>query len=64
MHERNRRDFAIDFFRRMQARMAESGPPPLGLQIIGNYFDEARMLNVGHAFQQQTDWHLRMPEGM
>jgi aspartyl-tRNA(Asn)/glutamyl-tRNA(Gln) amidotransferase subunit A len=37
---------------------------PVGLQIIGNYFDEARMLNVGHAFQQQTDWHLRMPEGM
>lgn len=34
LHERNRRDFAIDFFRRMQARMAESGPPPLGLQII------------------------------
>ena len=37
---------------------------PVGLQIIGNYFDEARMLNVGHAYQQQTDWHLRMPEGM
>lgn len=37
---------------------------PVGLQIIGNYFDEARMLNIGHAYQQQTDWHLRMPEGM
>ena len=37
---------------------------PVGLQIIGNYFDEARMLNVGHAYQQVTDWHTRMPEGI
>ena len=37
---------------------------PVGLQIIGNYFDEARMLQVGHAYQQVTDWHNRMPEGM
>ena len=37
---------------------------PVGLQIIGNYFDEARMLNVGHAYQQVTDWHNRMPEGI
>ena len=37
---------------------------PVGLQIIGNYFDEARMLNVAHAYQQQTDWHKQMPEGM
>jgi aspartyl-tRNA(Asn)/glutamyl-tRNA(Gln) amidotransferase subunit A len=36
---------------------------PVGLQIIGNYFDEARMLNVGHAYQQVTDWHTRMPGG-
>lgn len=35
---------------------------PVGLQVIGNYFDEARMLNVGHAYQQVTDWHTRMPE--
>ncbi len=34
---------------------------PVGLQIIGNYFDEARMLNVGHAYQQVTDWHLQIP---
>jgi aspartyl-tRNA(Asn)/glutamyl-tRNA(Gln) amidotransferase subunit A len=34
---------------------------PVGLQIIGNYFDEARMLNVAHRFQQATDWHTRMP---
>ncbi|MGD8789377.1 MAG: Asp-tRNA(Asn)/Glu-tRNA(Gln) amidotransferase subunit GatA [Burkholderiales bacterium] len=32
---------------------------PIGLQIIGNYFSEARMLNVAHAYQKQTDWHLR-----
>jgi len=37
---------------------------PVGLQIIGNYFDEARMLNVVHAYQQVTDWHNRMPEGI
>ena len=37
---------------------------PVGLQVIGNYFDEARMLNVGHAYQQVTDWHSRMPEGL
>jgi aspartyl-tRNA(Asn)/glutamyl-tRNA(Gln) amidotransferase subunit A len=37
---------------------------PVGLQIIGNYFDEARMLNVAHAYQQDTDWHTRMPEGI
>ncbi|WP_454762512.1 Asp-tRNA(Asn)/Glu-tRNA(Gln) amidotransferase subunit GatA [Cupriavidus campinensis] len=34
---------------------------PVGLQIIGNYFDEARLLQVAHAFQQATDWHLRRP---
>jgi aspartyl-tRNA(Asn)/glutamyl-tRNA(Gln) amidotransferase subunit A len=44
---------------------SEDGKPlPVGLQIIGNYFDEARMLNVGHAYQQVTDWHTRMPEGI
>ena len=30
---------------------------PVGLQIIGNYFDEARLLNVAHRYQQITDWH-------
>jgi len=35
---------------------------PAGLQIIGNYFDEARILNVAHKYQQQTDWHRRIPE--
>jgi aspartyl-tRNA(Asn)/glutamyl-tRNA(Gln) amidotransferase subunit A len=34
---------------------------PVGLQIVGNYFQEARMLNVAHRFQQATDWHTQMP---
>ncbi|KAF7600058.1 MAG: Asp-tRNA(Asn)/Glu-tRNA(Gln) amidotransferase GatCAB subunit A [Candidatus Dactylopiibacterium carminicum] len=34
---------------------------PVGLQLIGNYFAEARLLNVAHQFQQATDWHLRSP---
>lgn len=34
---------------------------PVGLQIIGNYFTEAKLLNVAHQYQQATDWHLRAP---
>ena len=37
---------------------------PVGLQLMGNYFDEARMLDVAHAYQQVTDWHLAMPQGI
>ncbi len=37
---------------------------PVGLQIIGTYFDEARMLNVAHQYQQATDWHDLAPEGV
>jgi aspartyl-tRNA(Asn)/glutamyl-tRNA(Gln) amidotransferase subunit A len=36
---------------------------PVGLQLVGNYFDEARMLAVAHAYQQVTDFHLRVPPG-
>ena len=43
---------------------AENKPLPVGLQIIGNYFDEARMLNAAHQYQQVTDWHAVMPEGL
>jgi aspartyl-tRNA(Asn)/glutamyl-tRNA(Gln) amidotransferase subunit A len=32
---------------------------PVGLQLIGNYFKEAQLLNAAHQFQQATDWHLR-----
>lgn len=35
---------------------------PVGLQIIGDYFSEARMLNVAHRYQQVTDWHMRTPK--
>lgn len=34
---------------------------PVGLQLIGNYFDEARLLNVAHCYQQVSDWHTRSP---
>ncbi|MEI7611445.1 MAG: Asp-tRNA(Asn)/Glu-tRNA(Gln) amidotransferase subunit GatA [Betaproteobacteria bacterium] len=34
---------------------------PTGLQLIGNYFSEARLLNVAHRYQQNTDWHLKHP---
>jgi aspartyl-tRNA(Asn)/glutamyl-tRNA(Gln) amidotransferase subunit A len=37
---------------------------PVGLQIIGNYFAEAKMLNVAHQYQKATDWHTRMPQGI
>ena len=36
---------------------------PVGLQIIGNYFAEAKLLNIAHRYQQVTDWHHRAPEG-
>ncbi len=35
---------------------------PIGLQLIGDYFAEARLLNAAHRYQQMTDWHRRMPE--
>ena len=35
---------------------------PIGLQIIGNYFEEARMLNVAHQYQQVADWHTCSPQ--
>ena len=37
---------------------------PVGLQLIGNYFDEARMLNVAHQYQLASDWHERLPPGI
>lgn len=35
---------------------------PVGMQLIGNYFTEAQLLNVAHQYQQVTDWHKRAPE--
>lgn len=37
---------------------------PVGLQIVGNYFSEAKMLNVAHQYQLATDWHVRTPDGI
>jgi aspartyl-tRNA(Asn)/glutamyl-tRNA(Gln) amidotransferase subunit A len=35
---------------------------PVGLQLIANYFEESRLLNFAHQYQQVTDWHLQAPE--
>jgi aspartyl-tRNA(Asn)/glutamyl-tRNA(Gln) amidotransferase subunit A len=40
-----------------------AGGMPVGLQLIGNYLGEAKLLNAAHRFQQATDFHLREPEG-
>ena len=37
------------------------GGLPVGLQLIGPHFSEARMLNAAHRYQMETDWHLRVP---
>jgi len=42
----------------------DAGGLPIGLQVIGNYFREAQMLNVAHRFQGETDWHSRVPPGV
>jgi aspartyl-tRNA(Asn)/glutamyl-tRNA(Gln) amidotransferase subunit A len=39
------------------------GGMPVGMQLLGNYFQEARLLNTAHRFQQATDWHAHTPEG-
>ncbi len=36
---------------------------PVGLQLVGNYLQETKLLNVAHRFQQATDWHTAKPEG-
>jgi aspartyl-tRNA(Asn)/glutamyl-tRNA(Gln) amidotransferase subunit A len=37
---------------------------PVGMQLVGNYFEEARLLNVAHAYQKVTDWHTRLPKAI
>ena len=39
------------------------GGMPVGLQLIGNYLQEGKLLNVAHQFQRATDWHARKPAG-
>ncbi len=36
---------------------------PVGMQLIGNYLQESKLLNVAHRFQQATDWHAARPQG-
>lgn len=40
------------------------GGLPVGMQLIGNYFQESALLHAAHAFQQATDWHRRAPQGI
>ena len=37
---------------------------PVGLQLIGNHFEESKILNMAHVYQQNTDWHLHKPKGI
>ncbi len=39
------------------------GGLPVGMQLMGNFFEEARLLNVAHQYQQAQDWHRRSPKG-
>jgi len=36
---------------------------PIGMQLITNFFEEARLLNIAHAYQKVTTWHTQSPEG-
>jgi len=40
-----------------------AGGMPVGMQLLGNYFQEARLLQAAHRFQQATDWHAHTPKG-
>ena len=48
----------------MSIPMAQANGKPAGLQLIGNYFDEAKLLNVAHRLQQATDWHKHSPSSV
>jgi aspartyl-tRNA(Asn)/glutamyl-tRNA(Gln) amidotransferase subunit A len=39
-----------------------TGGLPVGLQIVGPHFSEAKLLNVAHVFQRETDWHTHTPK--
>jgi aspartyl-tRNA(Asn)/glutamyl-tRNA(Gln) amidotransferase subunit A len=41
----------------------DSNHRPVGLHIVGQYFDEARLLQIAHQYQRVTDWHKQMPKG-
>ena len=46
----------------MSIPCGQSAGLPIGLQLIGRHFDEGRLLNVAHAYQQVSDWHAQWPE--
>ena len=37
---------------------------PIGMQLLGPYFSEPRLLNIAHQYQQATDWHSQIPAGI
>jgi aspartyl-tRNA(Asn)/glutamyl-tRNA(Gln) amidotransferase subunit A len=43
------------------ARMEKGGQLPIGLQLLGKALDEARILQIAHAYEQSTDWHKQRP---
>jgi len=47
----------------MSVPVAPAGGMPVGLQLIGNYFEEGRLLNIAHQLQLATDWHQAVPPG-
>lgn len=47
----------------MSIPVAPASGMPVGLQLIGNYFQEGRLLNVAHRLQRVSDWHLALPKG-
>jgi aspartyl-tRNA(Asn)/glutamyl-tRNA(Gln) amidotransferase subunit A len=44
------------------AKSSEGRPLPIGLQLLGKPMDEARLLQIAHAYEQSTNWHERRPE--
>jgi aspartyl-tRNA(Asn)/glutamyl-tRNA(Gln) amidotransferase subunit A len=48
----------------MSVPVAPAGGKPVGLQLIGNYFQESKLLNIAHRLQQATDWHQTQPVGL
>ena len=46
------------------ATSAQGSGMPVGLQLIGNYFQEGTLLHTAHALQQATDFHTKTPEGL
>jgi len=48
----------------MSIPVAPADGLPVGLQLIGNYFQEGRLLNIAHRLQRETDWHLAAPPGL